>query len=58
LVYVCASGQLHIGYAALATAMPTGKAITPKFIFALFYKHFMCSEFFWTATRADQIAAF
>jgi len=34
---MCASGQLHIGYAALATAMPTPKPFRTKPVFALFY---------------------
>jgi hypothetical protein len=55
---MCASGQLHIGYAALATAMPTGKTFQPKPVFALFYGTFVNSDFFCPRPKTPQIAAF
>ena len=52
------SGQLHIGYAALAAAMPTGKDGGKKRVFALFHDHFATSDFFLPAGGGGPFAAF
>jgi hypothetical protein len=55
---MCASGQLKIGYAGLATAMPTGKTFQLKPVFPLFYGLIMNSDFFRPRPTPPQIAAF